>query len=100
MDPQDTVVGIHNTRLESLFSATRTRTGALNGNGILVDGRLRYGCCTHGVCSGVNVWSGLGAETFAGCTGWVSLEVRCTNTTPLKGGRRGGHCIRGPSGEV
>ena len=99
-DPQETVVGFHNTRLESLVKATPTWTGTPNGNGILVDGRLRYGCCTHNGCSGVNVYSDGGLETFAGSTGWVQLEVRCTNTTKLKGGRQGRYCVRGPSGEV
>ena len=51
-EPQDTVVGIHNTRLESLVKSTYAWTGTPNGNGILVDGRLRYGCCTHRTCSG------------------------------------------------
>ena len=99
-DPQETVVGFHNTRLESLVEATPTWTGTPNGNGILVDGRLRYGCCTHNGCSGVNVYSDGGLETVAGSTGWVQLEVRCTNTTKLKGGREGRYCVCGPSGEV
>lgn len=99
-DPQETVVGFHNTRLESLVEATPTWTGTPNGNGILVDGRLRYGCCTHNGCSGVNVYSDGGLETFDGSKGWVQLEVRCTNTTKLKGGRQGRYCVCGPSGEV
>ena len=99
-DPQETVIGFHNTRLESLVKATSTWTGTPNGNGILVDGRLRYGCCTHNGSSGVNVYSDGGLETFAGSTGWVQLEVRCTNTTKLKGGREGRYCVCGPSGEV
>ena len=99
-DPQETVVGFHNTRLESLVEATPTWTGTPNGNGILVDGRLRYGCCTHNGCSGVNVYSDGGLETFDGSKGWVQLEVRCTNTTKLKGGREGRYCVCGPSGEV
>ena len=100
--PKETVIGYHNTTLESLVSGTRCRyTTITNGNGILVDGRLRYGSCTHHGNSGVNVYSDGGLETFNGFTGWVQLEVRCTNTTHLRGkGRHKRYCVRGPSGQT
>ena len=98
--PHQTVIAFHNTRLESLVEATPSWTGVANGSGILVDGRLRYGTCTHEGNSGVNVYSDGGLETFGSCTGWVQLEVSCTNTTKLKGGRGHRYCIRGPGGEV
>ena len=50
--------------------------------------------------SGVNVYSDGGLETFAGFTGWVQLEVHCTNTTILKGGRPNRYCLKGPSGQT
>ena len=52
-----------------------------------------------------STWTGIpngdgGLETFAGSMGWVQLEVRCTITTTLKGGRSNRCCLCGPSGEV
>ena len=73
-DPHQTVRGNHNTKLESLVTATETWTGKL-GNGILVEGRLRYGVCSHENNIGVNVYSDGGLETFDGSMGWVQLEV-------------------------
>ena len=97
---QETVIGFHNTRLESLVTATPSWAGIPNGSGILVDGRLRYGCSTHNGRSGVNVYSDGGCETFENSKGWVQLEVKCTNTTKLQGGRSNRYCICGPYGEV
>ena len=97
---QETVIGFHNTRLERLVEATKSWTGDPMGNGILVDGRLRYGCCTHSRPSGVNVFSDGGLETFNGSTGWVQLEVCCTNTVRLRGGRIHPYCVPGTYGEV
>ena len=99
-DPQETVVGFHNTRLESLVEATPTWTGTPNGNGILVDGRLRYGCCTHNGCSGVNVYSDGGLETFDGSKGWVQLSIASPKTVSGWKGDRGiiifiWHAVRG-----
>ena len=96
----ESVIGYHNTRLESLIRATPLWSGMQIGSGILVDGRLRYGCCTHNGCSGVNIYSDGGYETFAGSQGWVQLEVRCANTKKLQGGRPNRYCIRGTNGEV
>ena len=96
----ETVIGYHNTRLESLVAPTPQWNGMNNGSGILVDGRLQCGCCTHNGLSGVNVYSDGGHETFAASKGWVQLEVRCTNTTKLQGGRPNRYCIRGENGEV
>ena len=98
--PDETVVGFHNTRLESLVQSTPSWTGTPNGRGILVDGRLRYGTCSHKGNIGVNVYSDGGLDTFAGSTGWVQLELRCTNTTKLKGGAPNRYCINGPSGDI
>jgi len=98
-NPCECVIGYHNTRLESLTNATPSWSGDI-GSGILVDGRLRYGSCTHNGCSGVNIYSDGGYETFAGSQGWVQLELRCSNTTKLQGGRQHRYCIRGPKGEI
>ena len=73
------------------------------GDGILVEGRLRYGIRTHDGHSGVNIYSEGGLETFNGFKGpkgWVQLEVRCSNTTRLVGGRPGQYCVKGPRREV
>ena len=98
-DPHQTVRGYHNTKLESLVTATETWKGKL-GNGILVEGRLRYGCCSHENHIGVNVYSDGGLETFDGSMGWVQLEVLVVNTVKLKGGRCNRYCVCGPQKEV
>ena len=97
--PGDSVIAYHNTPLKSLVEPTLAWTGEPIGNGILVDERLRFGICTHGGCSGVNLYSDGGLQTFHSLTtpGWVQLEVACCNTTKLKGGGCGKrYCIRGP----
>ena len=105
-DHNQTVIGYHNTRLKSLVNATPSWNGGpIIGCGILKDGRLRYGACTHDGNSGVNVYSDGGLETFDPSTSdeesiWVQLEVRCCNTTSLKGGRAGRFCINGQKGEI
>ena len=43
----NTVIAFHNTKLESLVRGTPCWDGRTNGSGILNEGRLRYGCCTH-----------------------------------------------------
>ena len=96
----ETVIGYHNTQLDSLVTATPLWNGIRNGSGILVDGRLRYGSSTHNGLSGVNIYSDGGYETFADCKGWVQLEVRCSNTTKLHGGRENRYCIRGKKEDV
>ena len=93
------MTGDHNTKLESLVTATETWQGKL-GNGILVEGRLRYGCCSHENNIGVNVYSDGGLETFDGSMGWVQLEVLVVNTVKLKGGRCNRYCVCGPQKEV
>ena len=72
----------------------------IRDSGILRDGRLRYGNGTHQGDSGVNIYSDGGLETFGGSKGWVQLEVRCTNTKKLKGGRVNRYCVKGRPGEV
>ena len=98
--PHETVVAYHNTYLERLVSPTRYLDGSSIGEGILFDGRLRYGDQCHGGSCGVHVFSDGGLETFIGNTGWVQLEVHCTNTMELKRGRRNRYCINGPKGEI
>ena len=83
---------------DSLVRGTRSYDDKFTGNGILVDGRLHYGCCSHQGNSGVNVYSDGGLETFHGSKGWVQLEVRCTNTTKLTGGRDKRYCVKGTAG--
>ena len=90
------VVAFHNTRIQSL---TRP-SPEFDGNGILVEQRFRFGRCSHNKNVGVNVYADGGLETFEGSVGWVQLEVRCMNTTSLKGGRRHRYCINGPPGQV
>ena len=98
--PYETVIGFHNTRLESLVLPTYGPNVVANGNGILRDGRLRYGCQTHDHNSGVNVYADGGLETFDTRRDWVQLEVRCTNTKRLRGGRKRRYCVRGPYGDI
>ena len=50
--------------------------------------------------NGVNIYSDGGLETIADSTFGVQLEVRCTDTRELKGGRENQYCVCGPSGEV
>ena len=59
-----------------------------NGNGNLVDGRLRYGSRTHGGKSGVFMSNDGLTEQFRGTTGWVALELHAVGTTKLRGGRK------------
>ena len=94
----ETVIGFHNTLLGSLVSATPTWNGPI-GNGILVDGRFVYGNCSHNRNNGVNIYSDGGLETFDERLGWVQLEVICTNTRKLRGGRENRYCINGPAGK-
>ena len=93
-------IAYHNTRLESLVRPTQGWWERPLGEGILHDGRLRYGYCTHCGNQGVNVYSDGGLETFNGSRNWVQLEVLCNSTTKLRGGRASRFCINGPSGEV
>ena len=99
-DAHEVVLGFHNTRVESLVTGTCFWDDISIGEGILRDGRLRYGCCGHRGNRGVYVYSDGGLETFEGYRGWVQLEVLCTNTTSLKGGREERYCINGPQGAI
>ena len=74
--------------------------GCTIGKSILVEGRLRYGICTHETNSGVNVYADGGLETFSGFKKWVQLEVYCTNTKKLQGGRDHRYCVNGPFNNV
>ena len=56
-------------------------------------------CSLHGH-EGVNVYSDGGLETFDESTGLVQLEVLCTNTTELMGGRGKQYSVSGPSGAI
>ena len=99
--PHEPVAGFHNTRLESLISATHTWNGRTIGKGILWEGRLRYGICTHALNSGVNIYADGGLETFYyGDEPWGQFEVLCTNTTKLHGGRDHRYCVNGPFNEI
>ena len=98
-EPGQTVVAYHNTRLTSLVSSTEV-CGEHIGNGILNDGRLMYGVCTHLRNSGVNVYADGGLETFGDSTGWCQLEVDCSQTKRLQGGRGARYCIRGEGGTL
>ena len=93
-------VGYHNTRIEHLINPTEVWNGQLLGNGILKDGRLCYGVCTHHGNSGVNVYSDGGLETFHGSQGWVQLEVEVCDVTKLRDGRINRYCVRGTAFET
>ena len=98
--PGDRCVGYHNTKLENLIQPFHSVwTQQLIGNGILNDGRLCFGVCTHQGNSGVNVYSDGGLETFDGSHEWVQLEVEVCDTTTLKGGRPNRYCVRGTAYE-
>ena len=100
------VPGFHNTKLENLVRPQEYQASwnlPLLGRGILHDQRLRYGRCSHGGKSGVNVYSqdtGAALDSFLGCTGWVQLELRCHSLSKLRGGAAHRYCIRGPAGDV
>ena len=94
------VAGFHNTRLASLISATHSWDGCTIGKGILWEGRLRYGICTHETNAGVNIYADGGLETFHGSERWAQLEVHCTNTKKLQGGRGHRYCANGPFNHV
>ena len=98
--PHQAVVGFHNARLESLIRPTHSWNGRTVGNGILWEGRLRYGNSTHNKNAGVNIYADGGCETFYGPQVWGSLEVHCTNTKRLQGGRPGRYCVNGPFNHV
>ena len=98
--PHQAVAGFHNTRLESLTRPTRSWNGRTIGKGILWEGRLRYGICTHALNSGVNIYADGGLETFYGDELWGQFEVLCTNTTKLHGGRDHRYCVNGPFNEI
>ena len=97
---QQTIVFFVKCTKDSLVRGTRSWDGDVIGHGILVEGRLRYGCCSHRGNSGVNVYSDGGLETFGATKGWVQLEVRCTDTTILKRGRSNRYCVKGTRGEL
>ena len=100
------VPGFHNTKLENLVRPQEYQARwnlPLLGRGILHDQRLRYGRCSHGGKSGVNVYSqdtGAALDSFLGCTGWVQLELRCHSLSKLRGGAAHRYCITGPAGDV
>ena len=98
--PCEDVIGFRNTTLKSLVRGTHISWWGTIGEGILVESRLRYGVCTHDGNSGVNVYSDGGLDTFKGHTGWVSLQVKCTNTKKLNGGADNRYCINGPKNDI
>ena len=74
--------------------------GCTIGKGILVEGRPRYGICTHARNFGVNIYADGGLETFYGPERRAQPEVHCTNTKKLQGGRPGRYCVNGPFNHV
>ena len=94
--PTETVTAYHNTTLESLVNETRLSNGQRVGNGILKDGRLRYGHRTDG---GIMVYSGGGLDTFDGSMKWVQLELKCSITKRAKGRRTDRYWVCGTAGE-
>ena len=92
----ESVKAYHNTELKHLVRGTDEGIGT----GILNDQRLRYGICSHGENIGVNVYADGGLETFNGYKGWIQLEVMCTGTTRLKGGRAHRYCVKGKPNEI
>ena len=95
--PTETVIGYHNTKLQSLVKETRVSTDQRVGNGILKDGRLRYGHRSHG---GLIVYSDGGLETFDDSLESVQLELKCTNTMRVKGSRNNRYCVCGTAGDI
>ena len=96
--PTETVTAYHNTKSESLVNETRLSNGQRVGNGILKDGRLRYGHRTDGrliVYSDCN----RGLDTFDGSMQWVQLELKCTNTKRARGRRSNRYWVCGTAGE-
>ena len=82
----------HFTKLTSLVGPTQYME---EGQGILNDGGLRYGRCTHGSNAGVNFHS-----CFNYCMltpGYVALELEAVDATHLKKGMLCRYCVNGPA---
>ena len=82
----------HFTRLMSLVAPTQYME---EGQGILNDGGLRYGRCTHNRNAGVNFHS-----CFNYCLltpGYVALELEAVDATHLKDGMQCRYCVNGPA---
>ena len=87
----------HTTKLAYLVQQSDTCTGS---KGILNDGFLRYGSCTHNGRSGVFSYSYAPYRWFTAHDQWCCLKLDCIPYfSHLKGGARGRYCIRGPEGE-
>ena len=87
----------HMTKLTNLVQQSDTCTGS---KGILNDGFLRYGSCTHNGRSGVCSYSYAPYRWFTAHDQWCCLKLDCIPYfSHLTGGAKGRYCIRGPEGE-
>ena len=91
--------GWHVTRAQNLIARNDHRVNAMpNSNGILRDGGLRYGSCTHGGLSGVNFFTYF--PTHLVVDDYVCLKIDVIHGTRLKGGSGHRLCSRGVFGEL
>ena len=74
---------VHYTKMDYLVSPNDSTYG-FPSCGILVDGGLRYGQCTHEGNSGVNFYSYLHPSFLT--PGWVALRLKAVDFTRLRGG--------------
>lgn len=92
----DVINGVwHFTKIEHLVGGS---IDLPEGFGILVEGGLRYGHCTHNGNSGVNFNSVF--NDYLLTRGYVGLELNVVDSTRLKGGMKCRHCVRGVPGEI
>lgn len=87
----------HATKMDYLVGPNDSTYG-FPSCGILVGGGLRYGKCTHEGNSGVNFYSYL-HQCFL-TPGWVALRLKAVDSTRLRNGRKGRHCVNGPVGSI
>ena len=85
----------HATRLQSPVQPMRA---CPMGQGILNDGFLMYGSCTHGGLSGVNYYS-VNPQTCTVGDGWSLLKLTVSHGRRLRGGARCRQCIPGSFGQ-
>ena len=89
----------HNTQLKNLLQGNACTSH--ESGGIVRDGGLSWGTCTHNGKSGVNYNTGTngGAWTFNGVPAtsaeetWIALECHVTASSKLKGGATQRYCI-------
>ena len=87
--------GYHFTKVENLMKQNKYGLG----NGILKDGFLRNGDCTHLRCKGVNFFSTWRIDDPLE-QGMCCIVISCVDACRLKKGQACRHCVKGPPFEA